>query len=229
MPPSDSSPDVRAYYDLNRKVYVWFAPWYDALVAPLRSFRRTVVKSAGLPAGAWVLDAATGTGAQARAFAEAGYQVAGIDLSGAMLRVARRKNRLPNLTFQRADATNLPFQGGTFDAACISFALHEMPKTVREKALVELTRVTKVGGTVVVIDYGLPRNPVWSRIVFELVKLYERDHYAEFVRSDLGASLRKAGIHTKRYRAALLGTVRVSTGARIHLCAAPPKPRDAGS
>ena len=84
--------------------------------------------------------------------------VIGIDLSEAMLRVARRKNGLPNVTFQRADATALPFEDANFDAACVSFALHEMPATIRERVVREMARVTKVGGTVVVVDYALPRN-----------------------------------------------------------------------
>ena len=101
-----------------------------------------------------------------------------------MLRVARRKNRFSNVTFLRADAAALPFGDQSFDAACVSFALHEMPASIRDRVVREMARVTKAGGVAVVVDYGLPRNRVASWLAYHIVKLYERDHYATFVRSE---------------------------------------------
>lgn len=46
-----------------------------------------------------------------------GFISSGIDISDAMLGVARTKNRFENLTFQRADATELPFDADRFDVA----------------------------------------------------------------------------------------------------------------
>ena len=204
-----ASDEVRAYYELNRRVYGWFAPWYDPLVAPLTRFRRAVVELAVLPRTARVLDAATGTGAQARAFAGAVREVVGIDISDAMLRVARRRNTLPNLSFDRADVTQLPFAGGQFDGACISFAMHEMPESIRLLALRELHRVLKPGGTLLIVDYSLPANALARWISFHLVKLYERDHYPAFVQWDLPAALRSAGFAPQREVSALAGNVRV--------------------
>lgn len=45
-----------------------------------------------------------------------------------------------------------------------------------------------------IVDYALPENPIASKLVYHLVKLYERDNYAEFVRSDLHAMLNRAGL-----------------------------------
>jgi demethylmenaquinone methyltransferase/2-methoxy-6-polyprenyl-1,4-benzoquinol methylase len=164
--------------------------------------------------GSRILDVATGTGAQAFAFADNAGEVVGIDLSEAMLRIARRQNRFPNVTFQQADAAELPFDDETFNASCVSFALHEMPISIRERVIREMARVTKPGGSVTVVDYGLPRNRVASSLVFHIVKLYERDHYASFVRSDLNAFLLNAGVDPSEHRPALRGLAKILTGRR---------------
>ena len=65
--------------------------------------------------GSKILDVATGTGQQAFAFARKGYEVIGIDISEAMLSVAKKKNRYKNAKFEVADATNLPFEDNSFD------------------------------------------------------------------------------------------------------------------
>ena len=183
----------RAYYSLNRRVWRIFAPFYNAFFT-LPSLRREVVRLANVAPGSSVLDVATGTGAQAFAFAPTTKEVVGIDLSEAMLRIARRKNRFSNVTFKEADATSLPFEDHSFDAACISFALHEMPNSIRERVVREMARVTTPGGRIIIVDYALPHGRLARAIVYRIVKLYERDHYASFVKLDLEALLRRTGI-----------------------------------
>lgn len=170
---------------------------------------------AGVRAGMKVLDVATGTGAQALAFAARGAEVTGVDLSEAMLRIARRKSRSSNLTFLRADAATLPFPDESFDAACISFALHEMPRSVRTAVVRELSRVTRPGGTVVVVDWALPEGrPLARWLVYHVVKLWEPDCYADFVHSDLRALLAEAAIRVQEERPGLLGAAKIWTGLR---------------
>jgi demethylmenaquinone methyltransferase/2-methoxy-6-polyprenyl-1,4-benzoquinol methylase len=199
----------RDYYALNEKVYRVFAPFYDTVTAPIARLRREVVSASGAGPTSKVLDVATGTGAQARAFAERCREVVGIDISEHMLRVARRQNRSSNLELLRADATELPFGDGSFDVSCISFALHEMPPGVRERVVREMTRVTKPEGTIVLVDYGLPRSAAGRSLVYHIVKLYERERYAEFIRSDLRAFLRELGLDVRAERSMLLHAVRV--------------------
>ena len=207
--------EERAYYALSRRVYALFAPFYDIVTLPLRRLRKQVAST--LPAGhaLRVLDVATGTGAQARAFGEKAAEVIGIDLSDAMLRIARRKNHLPNVTFRHADAAELPFGDRRFDVACISFALHEMPRSVRARVVGEMVRVTKPGGAIVVVDYALPRNALARWLIYHVVKLYERDHYADFVRSDVRALLRDAGVEVQAQQAALGGLANIFSGSRL--------------
>jgi ubiquinone/menaquinone biosynthesis C-methylase UbiE len=90
--------------------------------------------------------------------------------------------------------------------------MHEMPPTIREATVREMARVTKPTGRIVIVDYRLPDNPVGRAIGYHAVKLYERDRYAEFMRSDLNGLLRTAGIQVQEERAALLGMIRIVVG-----------------
>ncbi len=206
------SEEERAYYALNERVFASFAPFYDAVTFPIRGLRRQVVTMVDVGPEARVLDVATGTGAQAAAFATRAREVVGVDLSDAMLRVARRMNRFPNVTFLHGDATRLPFDDATFDVTCVSFGLHEMPDGVRRQAVHEIARVTKASGLVAVVDYGLPRNRVARLLAYHTVKVYERGHYATFVKQDLEALLESAGIEPSASRRPLFGLVQVVVG-----------------
>ena len=208
------SEEERAYYALNQRVWPRFAPFYDLVTVPLRGLRHEVVRAAGIGPASRVLDVATGTGSQASAFAEVAREVVAIDLSPAMLAVARRKRHRPNVKYVQGDASALPFADGEFDASCVSFALHEMPASIREAVLAEMVRVTAPGGTLVVVDYGLPRNAVASFLVRHAVGLYERDHYADFLRSDVRGLLEHAGVLLREDRRALAGIARVLVGRR---------------
>ncbi|HEX9295041.1 MAG TPA: methyltransferase domain-containing protein [Polyangiaceae bacterium] len=216
-PRPPSTDEERDYYALSEHVYAAFAPFYDLVAYPLRKVRGQVATLAGTNSRSRVLDVATGTGSQAIAFAKSAGEVVGIDLSEAMLRIARKKNRAANLKFQRADATELPFEDESFDIACVSFALHEMPDSVRERAVKEVVRVTKPNGTIVVVDYGSPPGVIGSAF-FHVVKLFERDHYVEFIHSDLPALLRRAGVEVRAEHHALARAVRILMG-----CPAPGK------
>ncbi len=137
----------------------WFsrlAPVYwifDRLVAGVR---HTVVEVTNAKPGSRILDVATGTGEQAFAFAQRGYDVVGIDLSEDMLRVAHKHSKYAKVTFDVGDAAHMPYEDDHFDVSCISFALHDMPRSIRESVLKEMARVTKANGIIVIVDYAVP-------------------------------------------------------------------------
>jgi demethylmenaquinone methyltransferase/2-methoxy-6-polyprenyl-1,4-benzoquinol methylase len=214
-PADERTEEERLYYKTSADLYGSpFASFYDVIAFPLRWLRRRVVRLAHVTLGMCVLDVATGTGAQARAFAAVGARVVGIDLSTRMLAIARRKNRDPNTTFIEADATALPMPDESFDVGAVSLALHEMPPSVRSRAVHELARVTRRGGTVVVVDFARPRNRIWRAIVVRVLSLFERDAYPEFIRSDLRALLSQAGIIVREEHRAFLDTARIVVGVR---------------
>ena len=205
--------EERSYYALSEGVYARFARAYELAVSPiLENTRREVVQLSGATTDSTVIDVATGTGEQARAFAMKCKRVVGVDLSEAMLRVARAKGPLPGLTYVHADATALPFDDGNFDMATISFALHEMPATIRAATLAEMLRVTRPGGTIVVVDWGLPQGAVARRAVYHAVRFFEDAHYTEFVRLDLASCLARSGINVRATHGALWGAAQVIVG-----------------
>ena len=116
---------------------------------------------ADLPVNASVLDVGTGTGVVPLTLADkigAQGKLVGIDLSDAMLVVARQKALLKGLQgqteFLRMDAENLDFPDKHFDAVFSLYALHHFPDP--GKALAEIFRVLKPGGSVVVAVGSAP-------------------------------------------------------------------------
>lgn len=148
----------------------------------------------------------------------------GNDLSESMLRTARRKAHGRNVTFRVADARERPFQDARFDVCCVSFGLHEMPVSVPHQALFDMARVTKNSGKLVIVDYALPEPPIATKLVYHLVKLYERDNYAEFVRSDISTSARTMACIAPRSRSAALARNPGSRRSKVWVPArAPPR------
>jgi ubiquinone/menaquinone biosynthesis C-methylase UbiE len=101
------------------------------------------------------LDAGTGAGALAFAFAPLAGEVVAVDVEPALLEEARR--RAPaNVTLVEADATALPFEDQAFDLAGTLRTLHHVERP--ELVVAELVRVTRPGGTVFVVDQLAPED-----------------------------------------------------------------------
>ena len=103
------------------------------MTLPLVHVRNQVVDIANTGKGFKVLDVATGTGQQAFAFAKRGLNLTGVDLTESMLKIARKLNKGGLVNFEIAEAIHVSLDANSFDVACISFALHDMPSNIREK------------------------------------------------------------------------------------------------
>ncbi|WP_312181918.1 demethylmenaquinone methyltransferase [Arthrobacter sp.] len=144
------------------------APKYDIVndvlsMGQTRRWRRLVVDAVGARPGQRVLDLAAGTGTSSEPYADAGVSVVACDFSLGMLKVGKR--RRPDIDFVAGDATNLPFADESFDAATISFGLRNVNEP--QKALEEMYRVTKPGGTLVIAEFSSPVVPVWRTMYTE--------------------------------------------------------------
>jgi demethylmenaquinone methyltransferase/2-methoxy-6-polyprenyl-1,4-benzoquinol methylase len=117
-----------------------------------RAWRKRVTEAVAPRSGQLILDLAAGTGTSSEPIAQAGAAVIATDLSFGMLLVG--KQRRPTLSFVAADALQLPYADASFDAVTISFGLRNVEDT--EAALIEMRRVTKPGGTLVVCEFSTP-------------------------------------------------------------------------
>jgi len=156
-----------------RGVFDSVASKYDVMndlmsVGMHRAWKAYTVLVANVKPGQRVLDIAGGTGDLALAFApKAGAtgQVVHTDINEAMLREGR--NRLldagVSLPTLACDAEHLPFADGYFDLVTVAFGLRNM--THKDAALLEMNRVLKPGGKLLVLEF--------SRVARPLAKIYD--------------------------------------------------------
>lgn len=202
------------YYTLTKKAFDILAPFYNLMTLPLIKVRDQVVDFSGASKDFTILDVATGTGQQAFAFAKHGCDVTGVDLTESMLAVAQKNNKNNSVKLEIGDATHLRFEDNRFDVTCISFALHDMPLTIREKVLREMVRVTKPNSSIVIVDYALPRDGLGRFLIYRLITLYEGEFYKKFIVSDLEALAKSVRIEIIEQRSILLGAGRILRGKK---------------
>lgn len=163
----------------------YVADGYDA--ARFRGFRgrlvhwleqRLLLKAlAGLPPGSRVLDLPVGTGRMARLLSNAGYRVAGADISRPMLGLARELAGLEGVRHDlvRGDGERLPFADQSFDAVVCLRLLPHLPAGARCALLREMARVSRGR---VVAAYQPHRVALWWLVNGLLLRKRLPRHYA---------------------------------------------------
>ena len=156
-----------------RGVFDSVASKYDVMndlmsVGMHRAWKAYTVLVANVKQGQRVLDIAGGTGDLALAFAPkvgSTGQVVHTDINEAMLREGR--NRLldagVSLPTLACDAEHLPFADAFFDLVTVAFGLRNM--THKDAALLEMNRVLKPGGKLLVLEF--------SKVAKPLTKIYD--------------------------------------------------------
>ena len=109
-----------------------------------------------VPQGAAVLDLGCGAGVPVtRWLAGRGFAVTGVDVSARQLELAQRN--VPEVTFIKADMTELAFAPETFDAVVAFHSIIHVPRTEHPALLERIHRWLKPGGvflaTMTVTDY----------------------------------------------------------------------------
>jgi demethylmenaquinone methyltransferase/2-methoxy-6-polyprenyl-1,4-benzoquinol methylase len=180
MPDSFYAADETRAQRVN-DLFATIAPRYD-LINDLQSFglhrawKRRLIQLAAVRPGVQALDLCCGTGDVAFALADAGAKVTGADFSEPMLEVARKRSqsrrsrREETLTFLQADALHLPLPASAFDIVTIAYGLRNLADF--RAGLVEMLRVLKPGGKLLILDFGKPGFAPWRAAYFTYLKLF---------------------------------------------------------
>ena len=153
--------------DLTRathRKYLRIARFYDLLDLPFEYGRYQRIRPAVFEPVAdadRLLDCGVGTGRNIP-FYPAGARVTGIDLCDEMLiRARRRAYKLHrSITLLQADVLEMPFSDASFDAATATFLFCVLPEELQQPALLEIARVVRPGGLVVLVEYALSKKPL---------------------------------------------------------------------
>jgi SAM-dependent methyltransferase len=154
---SDATPAAADLERVTARVRaVWDRDGHGPLLRAIEPVAEVVAELAEIGPGMRVLDVAAGDGNVALACAARGASVRACDLAPAM--VARGRSRCgEGIEWTVADALDLPYGDGSFDAVVSTFGATLAPQPARMAS--ELIRVTRPGGTVIIatwIPRGLP-------------------------------------------------------------------------
>jgi SAM-dependent methyltransferase len=155
------------------------------------------------PADTLVLEAGCGTGAQTVILARnnPAARFTSVDISPESLERARSavtQAGLTNVHFEQADIFRLTFPDGTFDSVFVCFVLEHLAKPVR--ALAELKRVLRPGGTITVIEgdhgsaYFHPDSELARKAIQCLVDLQRQGGGDALIGRSLYPLLQQAGL-----------------------------------
>lgn len=148
-----------------RRAYDLYSPVYDFLFKKLfEPGRIAAVRLLGTPPRGRVLEVGIGTGLNLP-FYPPNIDLVGIDLSEAMLKKAQEKVhdlRMDQVILKVMDASGMDFGDDEFDATLVTYVISAVPDPVA--VLREMRRVTKPGGTIVILNHFRSENPVMRRI-----------------------------------------------------------------
>ena len=136
-----------------------------------------------------ILDVATGTGDLAiTAMRTNPLKITGIDISQKMLEIGkdkiRRKGFSGKIELMHGDSENIPFEDDLFDVSMVAFGVRNFSDPL--KGLMEMKRVTRNGGMILVLEFSKPSgflfrkvyNFYFTKILPFVGKLFSKDKSA---------------------------------------------------
>ncbi len=152
-----------------------------------------------------VLDMCCGTLSNTIGIAKAkpDIKVVGLDLSGDMLRVAKKKlhrQQIKNVSLKCADATKTKIPSKSFDYIILGLVLHESSPGLIEGVLREARRLLKDDGNLIVLEWEPPEK-LYQIIKYFPLYLGERLNcktFKQFYMADKEAYLKRYGFKVEQ-------------------------------
>ena len=154
-----------------------------------------LVELASLRGDERVLDIATGGGHTALAFARHAREVVASDLTPDMLRAAEgfiRAQGAANVSFELADAEELPFDDTSFDLVTTRIAPHHFPNPAAYVR--EVARVLRPGGRFLLDDNMGPEDLELSAFMDRFERWRDPSHVRNYTVSEWSGWMREAGL-----------------------------------
>ena len=157
-----------------KQMFGSIAPVYDLLNHLLslnidKVWRRKTTRLVPPQGNEAILDCCTGTGDLALAYHKVTTEqtpIVAADFCHPMLvrgvAKAARRGAADRVRFLEADAQRLPFPDDTFQISTVAFGLRNVTDTNR--GIAEMTRVTKPGGRVAILEFSRPRGWFFGRM-----------------------------------------------------------------
>lgn len=158
-----------------------------------------------------VLDIASGGGHMALALASQVRWIVAADLTPAMLQAAQRfliERGAANVAFAATDAENMAFANAAFDLVTCRIAPHRFLDCFR--FVQECARVLKLGGKLLIEDYGLPEDDRAARYIDAFERLCDPSHHRAYAEYEWHGMFLDAGLtvdHTETLRCSVGGLV----------------------
>jgi len=147
------------------RVYSSYAKVYDHIFGKIfRDGRQHAVRHLTLAPGERVLEVGVGTGL-ALPFYPRSCEIVGIDLSDGMLEKCRERIEefgLHHVAVMRMDAAVMEFADNSFDAVMAAYVVTAVPDY--RKVMMEMIRVCKPGGRIILLNHFSNGNPLIAAI-----------------------------------------------------------------
>jgi ubiquinone/menaquinone biosynthesis C-methylase UbiE len=140
-----------------------------------------------------ILDVACGTGEFERLLLAEypSLKIFGVDISDKMLAIAKQKcNAYPQVSFQTASASTLPFDSHSFDVIVSANSFHYFDDPV--SALQEMRRVLKPSGKIIVLDWC--RDYLSCKICDFILKVFDPAHQQCYTQNEFHSLLEDANL-----------------------------------
>jgi SAM-dependent methyltransferase len=113
-----------------------------------------------LPERARIVDLGCGAGLPStKLFADAGYEVKGVDISAEQIRRARRN--VPSADFLHGDITGLALESASVDAVTAYYSLNHVPREILGSFLARISGWLAPGG-LLLAAFGAGNSPDWT-------------------------------------------------------------------